>query len=57
MTARNEEAVEARPEHLYAPAIEAERRGWYEIADLVRSLRPAELLTPGYYRDPVVDGP
>lgn len=52
MSARNEEAVEARSEHLYAPAIEAERRGWYEIADLVRSLHPAELLTPGYYQDP-----
>ena len=36
----------------YAAEIEAERLGWYEIADLVRSLTPAECLEPGYQRDP-----
>jgi hypothetical protein len=40
---------EARP---YADAIEVERRGWYELAKLVRSLTPTECLEPGYYRDP-----
>ena len=40
------------PGHPYASEIEAERRDWYEIAALVRSLTPAECLVPGYYRDP-----
>jgi hypothetical protein len=40
------------PPHPYAAEIEAERRGWYEIVDLVRSLTPDECLVPGYYRDP-----
>jgi hypothetical protein len=35
-----------------AAALEAERRGWYAMADLVRQLTPAECLEPGYYRDP-----
>ena len=39
-------------DHPYADAIEAERRGWYEVAELVRSLTPDECLEPGYYRDP-----
>jgi hypothetical protein len=30
----------------------AESRGWYEMAELVRSLTPAECLVPGYWRDP-----
>jgi hypothetical protein len=38
--------------HPYAPEIEAERRGWYELAGLVRALNPEECLLPGYYRDP-----
>jgi hypothetical protein len=38
--------------HPYASEIETERRDWYEIAELVRSLVPAECLIPGYYRDP-----
>jgi hypothetical protein len=38
--------------HPYADEIEAERRGWYELVDLVRSLTPEECLEPGYYRDP-----
>ena len=36
----------------FAAEIEAERRGWYEVAELVRSLTPDECLEPGYYRDP-----
>jgi len=31
---------------------DAERVGWYELADLVRTLSPAECLVPGYYKDP-----
>jgi hypothetical protein len=38
--------------HPYANEIEAERTGWYEIVDLVRSLTPEECLEPGYQRDP-----
>lgn len=34
-------------DHPYAADIEAERRGWYELADLVRRLTPAECLVPG----------
>ena len=40
------------PDHPYAAELEAERRGWYEIVDLVRSLTPDECLVPGYQRDP-----
>lgn len=39
-------------DQLYATEIEAERRDWYELAALVRSLTPDECLVPGYYRDP-----
>lgn len=38
--------------HPYAAEIEAERLGWYQVAELVRSLTPRECLEPGYYRDP-----
>jgi hypothetical protein len=38
--------------HPYANDLEAERRGWYELVGLVRSLTPEECLEPGYYRDP-----
>lgn len=41
--------VRAQP---YAADIEAERIGWYEIIDLVRSLTPEECLEPGYQRNP-----
>jgi len=41
-----------RPGHPYEAEIEAERRGWYEMADLVRRLTPDECLEPGYYVDP-----
>ena len=36
----------------FAEAVEAERVGWYEIVDLVRSVTPVECLVPGYYEDP-----
>lgn len=45
-------AVAVPPGHPYAAEIEAERRGWYEIVGLVRSLTSAECLEPGYYRNP-----
>lgn len=38
--------------HPYADDMEAERQGWYEIVDLVRSLTPEECVVPGYQRDP-----
>ena len=41
-----------RTDHPYADEMEAEREGWYELVDLVRSLTPSECLEPGYYRDP-----
>ena len=45
-------SAEPRPEHPYVAEIEAERRGWSELAALVRSLTPEECLVPGYYVDP-----
>jgi hypothetical protein len=36
----------------YAADLEAERRGWYMLADLVRSLDPEDHLVLGYYEDP-----
>ena len=36
----------------YLADLEAERRGWYRLVDLVRSLEPEEHLVPGYYDDP-----
>jgi hypothetical protein len=39
-------------DHPYADELDAEREGWYELVDLVRSLTPDECLAPGYYRDP-----
>ena len=41
-----------RADHPFAAVLEAERAGWYELADLVRRLTPDECLEPGYYRDP-----
>jgi hypothetical protein len=39
-------------EHPYLAEIDRERRGWYELASVVRLLTPEECLEPGYYRDP-----
>jgi hypothetical protein len=36
----------------YGDAVDAERRGWYELVELVRVLTREECLEPGYYRDP-----
>ena len=47
-----ETAADRRPDHPYALELEAERRGWYELTSLVRSLTPEECLEPGYQRDP-----
>ena len=52
MTARQAPAPGPRPDHPYADEIEAEGRGWYELAELIRSLTPEECRTPGYYRGP-----
>jgi hypothetical protein len=41
-----------RTDRPHAADIEAERSDWYELANLVRSLTPDELLAPGYYRQP-----
>jgi len=41
-----------RPDHPYAATLDLERRGWYELAVLVRSLTPEECLVPGYQRGP-----
>ncbi|MEZ0240686.1 MAG: hypothetical protein ACAH65_07815 [Chloroflexota bacterium] len=49
---RRNDTVLATPEHPQLAAIEAEAGAWYELADLIRSLRPAERLQPGYYRGP-----
>ncbi len=38
--------------HPFDAEIEAERAGWYELLELVRSLDPADVVRPGYYRDP-----
>ena len=38
--------------HPFDAEIEAERAGWYELLELVRSLDPADIVRPGYYRDP-----
>jgi hypothetical protein len=40
------------PDHPYLAELDAERHGWYELAELVRRLTPDECLVPGYYRDP-----
>jgi hypothetical protein len=39
-------------DHPYLAELDAERHGWYELAELVRTLTPDECLVPGYYRDP-----
>ena len=38
--------------HPYGAEMESERRGWYEIVALVRSLTPEECVVPGYQSDP-----
>ena len=52
MSARQAPGSDRRPDHPYAVDLDAERTGWYELAELVRSLTPEECLTPGYYREP-----
>jgi hypothetical protein len=38
--------------HPYLAHLDAEARGWYRLADLVRSLTPDECVVPGYYVAP-----
>jgi hypothetical protein len=38
--------------HPFDAEIEAERAGWHELLDLLDSLDAAEIVRPGYYRDP-----
>lgn len=52
MTQAESVVAQPRPDHPYATEIQAEREGWYQLAELVRSLTPEECLTPGYYTDP-----
>jgi len=52
MSSQQSATPDRRPDHPYAAELEAERSGWYELADLVRSLTPIECLEPGYQRDP-----
>jgi mycothiol maleylpyruvate isomerase-like protein len=52
MTARKRPPIGQPVGRPYDTDLEAERTGWYEIADLVRSLTPEECLLPGYYREP-----
>ena len=52
MSAQREAAPHSHVEHPYAAELEAERRGWYELTGLVRSMTLDECLEPGYYRDP-----
>ena len=53
-----EDSVPTQPEpavtpgHPFDAEIDAERTGWYELLELIRSLDPAEIARPGYYRDP-----
>lgn len=39
-------------DHPYAAEIDLERRQWYEFTTVCRTLTPAELELPGYFRDP-----
>jgi hypothetical protein len=52
MSIRQTATPDPRPGHPYPSEVEAERRGWYEMAELVRSLTPDECLEAGYQRDP-----
>lgn len=45
-------ATEAPMGGRYAAEFETERRGWYEVTDLIRRLTPDECLEPGYYLNP-----
>lgn len=38
--------------HPFDAEIGDERAGWHEVLDLVHSLDPADIVKPGYFRDP-----
>src|SRR5262245_22421587 len=45
--------IEPSPEaHMYGDELEAERVGWYDLVERVRSQPPAECVVPVYYSDP-----
>jgi hypothetical protein len=52
MSSPEASAVGSRADPGYLEELESERRDWYELAGLVRSLTLDERLEPGYYRDP-----
>ena len=52
MSAEHQPTAGAALDDRYAAELDAERRGWYELTSLVRSLTLDECLEPGYYRDP-----
>jgi hypothetical protein len=49
---RRQRSSAFQPGAAHTAEVEAERRGWYEFVDLIRSLTPDECLEPGYYRGP-----
>src|SRR5215210_1678787 len=51
-TRHAEEVTQLPATHPYVGDLDAEARGWYRLADLVRSLTPDECVVPGYYVDP-----
>lgn len=50
--ARSTDIAGLPADHPYLAELDAERHGWYELAELVRALTPEECLVPGYYSDP-----
>lgn len=50
--ARTRPAPKAAAAPPYQEDLDAERRGWYELTGLVRSLTAEECVVPGFYRDP-----
>ncbi len=52
MTPGQPSTHDSHTDQRYDAELDAERRGWYELTSLVRSLTLDECLQPGYYRDP-----
>ena len=52
MSAMIQPLAQPPADHPYLAELNAERLGWYELAELVRVLTPGECLVAGYYRDP-----
>ena len=47
-----DEMTQPRADHPYLAELDAERLGWYELAELVRVLTADERLAAGYYHEP-----